>query len=133
MGGGEDNQSSSHSKTLIDERFETFWAAYPRKIGKSAVYKAWKRLEPDKELFTRILTAVDNAKATDQWRRESGRFIPNPLTWINQGRWDDDYTPAPVPSQSAAALKNGNALTRLIERLEAEESAGSNEVLGYEP
>jgi hypothetical protein len=27
----------------------------------------------------------------DQWQRENGRFIPNPATWINQGRWDDEY------------------------------------------
>ena len=132
MGGGEDEQSSSHSTTLIDERFETFWETYPRKVGKSAVYKAWKRLKPDKELFTRILSAVDNAKATEQWRREAGRFIPNPLTWINQGRWDDVYIPATAPARNAAAPNNGNALTRLIGRMEAEESANSNEVWGYE-
>ena len=130
-GGGEDEQSSSHSTTLIDERFETFWEAYPRKVGKSAVYKAWKRLKPDKELFARILSAVDNAKATEQWRREAGRFIPNPLTWINQGRWDDVYIPA-APARNAAAPNNGNALTRLIGRMEAEESANFNEAWGYE-
>ena len=132
-GGGEDEESSSHSTTLIDERFETFWAAYPRKIGKSAVYKAWKRLRPDKELFARIITAVDSAKVTEQWRREAGRFIPNPLTWINQGRWDDDYTPAAGSALDPVAPKNGNALTRLIERMEAEESAGADEIWGCEP
>ena len=131
-GGGEDKRSSSHSKTLIDARFEEFWLAYPRKVGKSAVYKVWKRLSPDAELFTRILAAIENAKSTEQWHRESGRFIPNPLTWLNQGRWDDDYAPAAVISQTQRpeAPKGGNALSRLIEQMELEESIKANEVGG---
>jgi len=130
-GGGEDEESSSHSTTLIDERFETFWAAYPRKVAKTAVYKAWKRLKPDKELVKRILLAVDSAKLTEQWLREAGRFIPNPLTWISQGRWDDEYIPAVSQAQSTTVPNGGgNALTRLIGKLESAESASSNEIWG---
>ena len=127
-GGGEDGQSSSQSMTLIDKRFEEFWSAYPRKVGKSAVYKVWKRLKPDADLFERILSAIENAKSTEQWHRESGRYIPNPLTWINQGRWDDVYSPTVPLGQHPEAKNSGNALTRLIERMEAEESARENEV-----
>ena len=131
-GGGEDMSSSSHSKTLIDERFEEFWSVYPRKVGKSAVYKAWKRLRPDAALFSRILAAIDNAKATEQWQREAGRFIPYPLTWLNQGRWDDDYTPAASQTLSRDTRNNGNALTRLMAKIEAEELSKENEVWGDE-
>lgn len=24
--------------------------------------------------------------------KENGRYIPNPTTWLNQGRWDDEVT-----------------------------------------
>lgn len=71
-------------------RFAEFWKAYPKKVGKKAAEKSWQKLKPDAELFERIMQAVTAAKGSDQWNRENGRFIPNPSTWINQGRWDDE-------------------------------------------
>ncbi len=79
------------SKTLVERRFDEFWAAYPKKVGKKAAWAAWKKVKPDAELFDKIMTAISKAKATEQWQRENGRFIPNPTTWLNQGRWDDEY------------------------------------------
>ena len=79
------------STTLAAKRFEEFWSAYPRKVGKKAAEVAWKKIRPDSELHNRVIAAVNSAKKTDQWQREGGRFIPNPATWLNQGRWDDEY------------------------------------------
>lgn len=76
-----------------ERRFAEFWTAYPKKVGKAAALKSWKRVKPDAELFERIMQAVTAAKASEQWIRESGRYIPNPATWLNQGRWDDELTP----------------------------------------
>lgn len=75
-------------------RFAEFWKAYPKKVGKKAAEKSWQKLKPDAELFERIMQAVTAAKSSDQWNRENGRFIPNPSTWINQGRWDDELPAA---------------------------------------
>lgn len=68
--------------------FEQFWKEYPKKVGKGGAYRAWNKakLPP----LAEILTAVANQKNSDQWSRENGRYIPNPETWINQGRWDDE-------------------------------------------
>ncbi len=79
------------SKTLIEKRFDEFWAAYPKKVGKKAAMNSWKKLKPNAELHDKIMTAVGRARVTEQWQRENGRYIPNPTTWINQGRWDDEY------------------------------------------
>lgn len=76
-----------------ERRFGEFWAEYPKKVGKKAALTAWKRLKPDAELFERIMQAVTSAKNSEQWNREGGRYIPNPTTWINQGRWDDEMQP----------------------------------------
>ncbi|ANX01325.1 hypothetical protein CSTERLE_06955 [Thermoclostridium stercorarium subsp. leptospartum DSM 9219] len=84
------------SKTLIERRFDEFWAAYPKKVGKKAAWAAWNKIKPDAELHNKILTAIGKAKLTDQWQRENGRFIPNPTTWLNQGRWDDEYEDGPM-------------------------------------
>jgi hypothetical protein len=79
------------SKTLAERRFDEFWTAYPKKVGKKAAWSAWNKIKPDTELYDKIMTAIGRARATDQWQRENGRFIPNPATWLNQGRWDDEY------------------------------------------
>jgi hypothetical protein len=84
------------SKTLIERRFDEFWAAYPKKVGKKAAWNAWKKVKPDTELFDKIMTAIGRAKATWQWQRENGRYIPNPKTWLNEGRWDDEYKEEPM-------------------------------------
>lgn len=85
--------------TVIEKRFDDFWKAYPKKVGKAAVYKAWKRLSPNQELFDKIMSSLEWQKKSEQWTKSNGQFIPNPLTWINQGRWDNE------PMQSAVIDK----------------------------
>ena len=89
-------ESRTDAKT---ERFSIFWSEYPKKVGKKAALTAWNRLKPDSALFERIMQAVSNAKKSEQWIREGGRFIPNPATWINQGRWDDELPPPEAGKQ----------------------------------
>lgn len=86
-----DGPKPQPTKSLMEKRFDEFWAAYPKKVGKKAAWAAWKRIKPDAELHDRIMTAIGRARVTEQWTKENGRFIPNPTTWLNQGRWDDEY------------------------------------------
>ena len=89
-----EEQTTQHTEAqaLQERRFTEFWKAYPKKVGKASCLKAWKKLKPTAELHDHIMAALEAQKHTDQWQRESGRFIPNPLTWLNQGRWDDEPT-----------------------------------------
>lgn len=77
------------------EGFDRFWLAYPKKVGKGAARTAWKKIRPGKELIDVIVHAVEKAKKSEQWAREKGRYIPNPATWLNQERWEDEYVAAP--------------------------------------
>lgn len=86
--------SEGESLTAQERRFETFWKTYPNKVGKKAAFASWKRIKPDAALFDKIMAAVEAAKGSRQWRRENGQFIPNPATWLNQGRWDDELKEA---------------------------------------
>ena len=72
-----------------DESLETFWKAYPRRIGKNALKRAWAKAK-DKPSIETLLAALEKHKASEQWKKESGRYIPHPATWINQGRWHDE-------------------------------------------
>ena len=75
---------------LQERRFAEFWEVYPRKVGKEAARKAWRRIKPTADHQSKILAKIKQAKNCDQWKRDNGQYIPNPATWLNQGRWDDE-------------------------------------------
>lgn len=76
--------------------FDKFWEAYPKKVGKQDARRSYERATKGKgPIFkNNILKALEDQKQSDQWTRENGRFIPNPATWLNQGRWDDELEKA---------------------------------------
>lgn len=87
-----------------DWMFDSFWEMYPKKQDKLKARKAWKKLAPDYELHQRILTAIDEQKKSDAWKRG---FIPMPSTWLNGARWEDE--PAAEPVRTTAKRMGGNA------------------------
>jgi hypothetical protein len=50
------------------------------------------KVKPSADLLQRMLEAIKEQKASDQWKRDNGQYIPNPATWLNQGRWEDEAT-----------------------------------------
>ena len=79
-----------------DGRFDTFWANYPRKVGKEAARKAFSRIKMTNELLSQMLNAIKQQRTSAQWTRDGGQYIPNPATWLNQGRWEDVLPSAPA-------------------------------------
>ena len=77
----------SPAATNTPDAFTAFWSVYPKKIGKAAALKVWKRIRPPESLVVDILAAVATAKQSRQWREG---YIPNPSRWLNEGRWDDE-------------------------------------------
>lgn len=86
-------ESESDKRARVTERFTRFWSAYPKKVGKGAAEAAFRKIRPSDELTNTMVRVIERMKSTEQWRREKGRFIPNPATWLNQKRWEDDPTP----------------------------------------
>lgn len=82
-------KSADHSTTLED-RFNRFWKAYPKKVGKGAAECSFKKFKPDTELLNSMLKALEIQRRSDQWNRDGGQYIPNPATWLNQKRWEDE-------------------------------------------
>lgn len=73
----------------MDDRFDRFWKAYPRKVGKDAARRAFAKRKPSEALLAKMLAAIAMQSQTVDWLREGGRFVPHPATWLNQGRWQD--------------------------------------------
>lgn len=84
--GAADETPATAPSPAYSEDFLAFWAAYPRKVGKGAAWKAWRQEKPGRDA---CLAAVEAARSTEQWTRERGRFIPHPATWIRQRRFED--------------------------------------------
>lgn len=95
-----------------DAEFETFWAEYPKKVGKAAARKAFEKVIVPLET---LVDAVKSQKCSDQWTRDEGRFIPNPATWLNQERWGDVLPPpkAPVAYMPGQECRQGASDTEL--------------------
>lgn len=65
-----------------------FWNDYPRKVGKKAAFKAWKRhIKNNKQEAPKIMLAYIDF--TDQLEGKDEQFIPHLSTWINGERWKD--------------------------------------------
>lgn len=77
------------TKTVEPGAFEQFWAVYPKKVGKRAAQKAFQNAQ-NRPRIDDLLKAIERAMKSEQWRKDGGQFIPNPATWLNQGRWDDE-------------------------------------------
>lgn len=87
-------KSRSDGKGALDQvsenGFGRFWQTYPRKKAKQDALKAWRRFAPDAQLQARILSALQEQIASDDWRRDGGKFIPYAATWLNGRRWEDE-------------------------------------------
>ena len=76
--------------TVYSPDFISFWKAYPNKVGKDAAWVAWeKRIRSIPEISF-LLKILETQKQSTKWQKDEGQFIPNPATWINQGRWADE-------------------------------------------
>ena len=84
----------------LQANFARFWAAYPHKVGKDAALRAFRTLRPDNELTDRMVAAVEQHGASEQWRKDGGQFIPHPKTWLREGRWQDEGVTRSAPEAS---------------------------------
>jgi uncharacterized protein YdaU (DUF1376 family) len=81
----------------VDESFDSFWKAYPKRVAKKAAIKAWKKIKP--EHHQAILKAVAAWSRDENWTKDNGQFIPYPASWLNDERWND--IPQSVVNQNA--------------------------------
>lgn len=76
--------------------FVTFWDAYPKKVAKQEALVAFKKLHLVNGDFEKVLAALEAAKASEQWQRDDGKFIPHAATWLNGRRFEDEAHAKPV-------------------------------------
>jgi hypothetical protein len=85
-----DKSDLEAKKDEIEKLFNEFWQAYPKKVGKGYAFECFKRIRVSQKLLNTMLEAIEKQKKSDMWKRDKGQYIPNPSTWLNQKRWEDD-------------------------------------------
>lgn len=71
-----------------------FWAAWPKNVRKHSKGKCWETwMRKDFDLQAEVINAhVEALKASSDWKRESGRYVPAPFVYLNQRRWEGAET-----------------------------------------
>lgn len=99
------HQETPPTPSADDDAFEALWTAWPRKAGKQAALRCWRRLtNAKKNEVIPLLVAHANAHR----QHTPPQFIPHLSTILGQERWDDPlavsrergaYKPEPKPAQ----------------------------------
>lgn len=77
--------------------FDEFWAAYPdgsRKVDKKNCKEKYARILKEGVAHEKIMEGLSRWLKSSDWKKESGKYVPLPLTWLNQARWDAKPEPA---------------------------------------
>ena len=71
-------------------KFKDFYEKYPKKVKKQDVEKWFNKNKPSNELFSSMMNSLEQFRASKDWQKDGGQFIPYPSTWLNQKRWEDE-------------------------------------------
>jgi hypothetical protein len=77
---------------VMAQEFDTFWKAYPHRVGKIAAMKAYEKAR-------KLATAEQLLEGVAAYRQHKPGWqaYANPATWLNQGRWEDEWDVPPTP------------------------------------
>jgi hypothetical protein len=92
---------------VADRGFDEFWAAYPKKIGKTDAKSAWRKAvkrgaDPD-----HIVRYATEQAAVWERHQKDPQYIPYPATWLNKARYLDEYDmPTQTPQRGHQPYRN---------------------------
>jgi hypothetical protein len=82
------------------DRFDEFWASYPRKESKGTAKRAWataaKKADP-----TAIIEGLRAYHFSDE-----RQYQPMPATWLNGERWTDEQVPFPDMTPDGVSVRD---------------------------
>lgn len=101
-----DSNTIDSNTNNIDQGFEKFWRAYPRKVGKKTAERVWLKIKPDDALLVKMVSSIEKHKKTRQWAESGGIYIPHPTTWLRAERWEDEIQQKVVVSDKFSKIKS---------------------------
>lgn len=114
-------EKNSAKNSPCDEKFKIFWDEYPKKTGKKYANQVFQKLNPDENLFQRIMHAVCETNRL-RWNFTDKQFIPDPSTWLNGARWTDEIVPYAEPRKNLSPVDRIQAYNDQQDELERQEN-----------
>lgn len=76
-----------------ETEFEAWWEHYPtkRRKARKPCLQAWLRKRIPRENVPAMIDKLELQKRTHDWQKNDSQFVPLPLTYINQERYDDEH------------------------------------------
>lgn len=88
---GEPGHAPRQLSTILMQRFDRFWAVYPKKRARGDALKAWKSIKPSEQLLEQMRSTIGRATTSIDWTKNGGQYIPHPATWLRAQGWLDEY------------------------------------------
>jgi len=93
----QDRLSETETETEADpptvpqgQHFEAWWHVYPKKVKKQPSLVKWKAKRLDRIATTLINDVLTRIEKDGRWM---AGYVPDPTTYLNQERWNDELTP----------------------------------------
>lgn len=108
-----EKKPNTESNISFDSDFEEFWAAYPRRPNNPrkkalAAYKKARKNVSQKQLLTAV-----NEYAT-YMAGEDSKFVAMASTWLNDERWNCDYSRGAKVIDAYKAAKTPSGLSEVV-------------------
>ena len=105
------DESAAEVNYTLD--FEKFWKSYPVRTAKRKCFEIWQ-IKKLGEKAEQIIDAVEKQKKSAAWKKENGRYIPNPQTYLTGDRWEDVQL-CPELDPQTAWFRNSSVYRHLTE------------------
>ncbi len=67
--------------------FRVFWESYPKKMSQELAWQAFKSVTVPVDV---LIKSVKEHAASEDWKKEKGKFIPFPHNFLASKRWTDE-------------------------------------------
>lgn len=102
------NKQHKPTKKELDERFESLWALYPRKVGKQKARKYYERAVKNGTSDEIIKKGIESYNKEIRVQGTQTNFIQHGATWFGNAGWENEYNFEPP--------KRNNTQRQLIQK-----------------
>ena len=98
-----DKYSLSYQSAVADERerdWEKVWSAFPKRVDAVKAKAVYMQADVSPQ---RIIDSLADWSQTDEWTRDSGRWIPAPARWLERAGWNE--TPVQIASKQKEPVR----------------------------
>ena len=84
-----DKYSLSYQSAVADERerdWEKVWSAFPKRVDEKKARAVYLESDVSPQ---RLIDSLADWSQTDEWTRDSGRWIPLPTKWLERAGWTE--------------------------------------------